>query len=140
MKISNSRVVSYLASILFSVVWINSSLAAPPSNITGTWSAISNQTTGALVITQVASTARCKPIVGTIFGTDIEGHYCPNIGQVTFIRTSAAGGGVPIQFYRGVLASDGTVDRIGGTFFIWNCDGGCGAPTDGVEYNFSATK
>ncbi len=142
MVINNSKLVTYFALVLLSLFWINSSFAANPPDITGTWSAVGNQTTGNLIITQEASTAKCKPIHGTIFGSNyaIEGYYCPSLGQVSFIRHSTFVGGSPIQFYRGVVATTGTTKRMAGTFFIWNSDGGTVGPTDPVEFPFSATK
>lgn len=111
--------------------------AASPLNVAGNWSATANQTLGALVIVQAASAAVCKPISGTIFGNSIEGYYCPVTGRIDFARKT--GGGIPFQLYEGYVARDAVVDRIGGSFLIWNVSGG-GMSNEGVDFNFSATK
>lgn len=113
--------------------------AASPLNIAGNWSATGNQTLGNLSIFQAASAAVCKPISGSIFGgtSHIEGFYCPVTGRIVFARSTS--GGIPFQLYEGYVARDGVVDRIGGTFQIWNASGG-GLSNEGVDFNFSATK
>lgn len=122
---------------LLSLLWAGTADAAHPASVAGTWTATANQTIGALVIVQPASAATCKPISGTIFGSSIQGFYCPATGRIVFARRTAAL--VPFQLYGGNLARDGVVDRIGGTFLIWNSTGG-GAANEGVDFNFSATK
>jgi hypothetical protein len=111
--------------------------AAHPANITGGWTAIGNQTIGALNIVQAASAAVCKPIVGSIFGNSIQGYYCPVTGRIVFARRNAAL--VPFQMYEGHVSRDGAVDRIGGSFMVFNTSGG-GQANEGVDFNFSATK
>lgn len=112
--------------------------AASPASIAGVWSATANQTLGALVIAQAAvPTGVCKAISGTIFGSTIEGYYCAATGRVVFARRLA--NGVPFQLYEGHVARDAAVDRIGGTFQVWNGAGGR-LNNEGVDFNFSATK
>lgn len=111
--------------------------AASPPSIAGNWSAVGNQAIGVLTIFQPFSLAVCKPISGFIFGSPIQGFDCPATGRIVFARTTAAG--LPFQFYQGAVGRDAVVDRIGGTFSIWNGLGG-GAANEGVDYNFSATK
>jgi hypothetical protein len=122
---------------LLSLLGPNPADAASPASIAGTWSATGNQATGSLVIAQASSTATCKPISGTIFGSTIEGFYCPATGRVVFARRLSSG--IPFQLYQGQVARDAAVDRIGGTFVVWNAAGG-GAANEGVDFNFSATK
>lgn len=120
-----------------SLLWIGAADAASPLSVAGTWAATGNQTLGSLVITQTANTAVCKPIIGSIFGSAIEGFYCPVTGRIVFARRTATG--VPFQLYEGYVARDAAIDRIGGTFKIWNATGG-GLSNEGVDFNFSATK
>jgi hypothetical protein len=46
---------------------------------------------------------------------------------------------VPFQVYEGHVSRDGRIDRMGGSFMIWNSLGG-GAFNEGPDYNFSASK
>ncbi len=121
------------------LLWTAAAYAAHPASVAGTWSAVGNQTLGNLVISQAASAAVCKPIRGAIFAaaTTIEGFYCPVTGRIVFARRTA--GGVPFQLYEGQVSRDGAVDRIGGSFIIWNGAGG-GFANEGVDFNFSAAK
>jgi hypothetical protein len=121
------------------VLWVGAANAAHPASVAGTWRAVGNQTLGNLEIVQAASAAVCKPIRGAIFvaATTIEGYYCPVTGRIVFARRTA--GGVPFQLYQGHVSRDGAVDRMGGTFQIWNASGG-GLANEGVDFNFSATK
>ncbi|MGH6840663.1 MAG: hypothetical protein ACREDV_00995 [Methylocella sp.] len=111
--------------------------AAHPLSVAGNWNATANQTLGVLAISQPFSAATCKPITGTIFGNTIEGYYCPAVGRIVFARRT--GGGTPFQLYEAHVSRDGVTDRIGGSFLIWNASGG-GFSTEGVDFNFSATK
>lgn len=111
--------------------------AASPASIAGTWSVVGNQATGSLVIVQPSGSGTCRAISGTIFGSPIEGFYCPPTGRVVFARRLASG--VPFQLYEGYVGRDGAVDRIGGTFIVWNASGGR-LSNEGVDFNFSATK
>ena len=111
--------------------------AASPPSVAGNWAATGNQTLGALSIAQAASVNVCKPIRGTIFGSTIEGYYCPVTGRIVFARRLA--NGTPFQLYQGQVARDAAIDRIGGTFLIWNATGG-GFGNEGPDFNFSATK
>lgn len=120
-----------------SVLWAGAAHAAHPATVQGVWSATANQTLGALVIVQPASGAVCKPITGTIFGNSIQGYYCPATGRLVFARRTAAG--VPFQLYEGHVARDAAIDRVGGSFLVWNNSGG-GFANEGVDFNFSATK
>jgi hypothetical protein len=119
-----------------SLLWVGSAHAAHPASVAGTWTATGNLTTGQLVISQGAGTT-CRVITGRIFNSAIEGHYCPGVGRIVFVRKLA--NGVPFQLYEGYVSQDAAVDRIGGTFKIWNSTGGQ-ATTDGVDYNFHAVK
>jgi hypothetical protein len=119
-----------------SFLWAGSAYAAHPASVAGTWTATGNLTTGQLVISQGTGTT-CRVINGTIFNSAIEGHYCPAVGRIVFVRKLS--NGVPFQLYEGYVSQDAAVDRIGGTFKIWNLAGGA-ATTDGVDYNFNAFK
>lgn len=121
------------------LLWVGVANAAHPASVAGTWSAAGNQTLGKLEIAQAASAAVCKPIRGFIFvaATTIEGFYCPVTGRIAFARRTA--GGVPFQLYEGQVSRDGAVDRIGGSFIIWNGAGG-GFANEGIDFNFSAAK
>jgi hypothetical protein len=121
---------------LLSLLWAGNAYAAHPASVGGTWTATGNLTTGQLVISQGAGTT-CRVITGTIFNSAIEGNYCPAVGRIVFVRKLS--NGVPFQLYEGYVSQDATVDRIGGTFKIWNAAGGA-ATTDGLDYNFNASK
>ena len=130
-----------LTSALFgvSLLGIGAANAASPASVAGSWSAVGNQTTGFLRIAQGASAAVCKPIAGSIFvaANSIQGFYCPVTGRIVFARRNA--GGVPFQLYEGHVSRDGAIDRIGGSFLVWNAAGG-GFANEGVDFNFSAAK
>jgi hypothetical protein len=121
------------------VLCVGAAHAAHPASVAGTWLAVGNQTTGGLVLSQTASGAVCKPISGFIFAASngVRGFYCPPTGRIVFARHTSSG--VPFQLYEGQVSRDGAIDRIGGSFMIWNSLGG-GAFNEGPDYNFSATK
>ncbi len=111
--------------------------AAHPASVAGTWETAADQTTGALVITQSATAAVCKPISGTIFGGQIQGYYCPAEGRILFARLN--NNGSAFQFYEGHVSRDGVVVYIGGSFAVWNILGG-GATDEGKDFSFVARK
>jgi hypothetical protein len=119
------------------LLWMAAANAAHPPSIAGNWAVTANQTLGTLVIVQPASAAICKPITGNIFGNPIQGNYCPSTGRVVFARQTGAG--IPFQLYQGHVSRDAPVDRVGGSFLIWNAAGGV-LPDQGVDFNFSGTK
>src|SRR4051812_5059620 len=127
------------AAVAGSAFCVGAAYAAHPASVAGTWSAIGNQTVGRLVLSQAASGAVCKPIAGFIFAASnaVRGFYCPPTGRMVFARHTSSG--VPFQLYEGQVSRDGAIDRIGGSFMIWNSLGG-GAFNEGPDYNFSATK
>jgi hypothetical protein len=86
-----------------------------PLNIAGTWNVVANQSAGTMVIFQ-SLVGVCKRITGTIFGTPIDGAYCPGAGTVTFNRYLNVITKVAHQSYRAQLSQDGVVDRMGGSF------------------------
>ena len=138
MKILKSLIVSGVASL--AIFAAGAAGAASPASVAGNWAVTGNQTLGALIIAQAASAAVCKPIGGTIFGQSIQGYYCPVTGRIVFARRVLSGAvQVPFQLYEGHVARDALVDRIGGSFMIWNAAGG-GLANEGPDYNFSATK
>ena len=137
MKTTLLKLVGVIVFGFISILGMGTVNAAHPLSVAGNWNATSNQTLGALVIFQPANAAVCKPITGFIFGSSIEGFYCPVTGRLTFARRMA--NGIPFQLYEGHLARDGQVDRIGGSYIIWNALGG-GLVNEGVDFNFSATK
>ena len=57
-----------------------------PMSVAGNWTVKANLAAGSMFINQPASTRQCKPITGTIFGSPIEGAYCPGSGRITFFR------------------------------------------------------
>jgi hypothetical protein len=116
----------------------NPAHAVHPPSVAGNWSAVGNQSSGALIIVQPASANTCKPISGTIFGSTLNGYYCPATGRLVFARNAGA---VPFQFYQGYVSrlQAGATMKIGGTFSIWNAAGG-GFGNEGVDFNFSAFK
>ncbi len=120
-----------------SLLWIGVANAAHPPSVAGVWAATANQTLGPLNIVQAVSANVCKPISGTIFGSSIQGFYCPVTGRIVFARRTAAG--LPFQLYEGHVGRDAAIDRIGGSVLIWNTSGG-GLANEGVDFNFSATK
>lgn len=116
-----------------------------PASVAGSWSVIGNQSAGTLSITQYAgaSGSQCKPIRGTIYGTDaIEGFYCPQSGRISFQRY--VGQTVtPSQYWSGNLSQliTGQPLRIGGLFAVYRHDNVVGTVGGSLgEYNFSATK
>lgn len=125
------------AAAVGSVLCVGAAYAAHPASVAGTWSAVGNQTLGNLVLAQAVSAAICKPISGSIFTNRVQGFYCPPTGRIVFARHTSSG--VPFQLYEGQVSRDGAIDRIGGSFMIWNGLGG-GAVNEGLDYNFSATK
>lgn len=137
MKTSVFKQIGVAALGAMSLLWAGVAQAAHPASVAGGWRATGNQTLGALNIVQAASAAVCKPISGTIFANSIEGYYCPVTGRIVFARRNA--GGVPFQLYEGHVSRDALVDRIGGSFMVWNGPGG-GFANEGVDFNFSATK
>ena len=123
-----------------SLLWMGAANAAHPASVAGNWAVTGNQTLGALVIVQAASAAVCKPISGIIFGSTIQGYYCPVTGRIVFGRRAGFGAAFPFfQLYEAHVSRDAVVDRIGGSFLIWNASGG-GFANEGVDFNFSATK
>jgi len=137
MKATLLRPVCATALGFMSLLWMGAANAAHPLSVAGTWAATANQTLGSLRIVQPASAAVCKPISGTIFGSSIEGFYCPVTGRIVFARRTRAG--IPFQLYEAHVSTDAAVDRIGGSFLIWNATG-AGFANEGVDFNFSATK
>ena len=124
---------------VLSLLWAGAAFAAHVPVVTGTWAAQANQTTGSLVMTQFISARTCKPVTGTIFGNPIEGFYCPSVGRLVFARKTSGSGSTPFQFYEAHVSRDGAIDRIGGSFAVWNFSGG-GLANEGVDFNFSATR
>ncbi|MDM9581392.1 MULTISPECIES: hypothetical protein [unclassified Nostoc] len=106
------------------------SQSANPSNITGQWSAILNEGNSSLNITQSAN----GTISGTVNGFPLQGFYNSSSRRIVFLVTV---NGVPLQFYSGWLSTNGLA--IGGQLSIWEFSRGNPA-TQGVDYNFSATK
>src|SRR5688500_11212578 len=103
-----------------------------PLSIAGTWRVVANQTSGLLIINQVGAGV-CKRIVGTIFGSPVEGSYCPGAGTVTFHRYLNAAK-VANQFYQAQLSVDSAVDHMGGSFGVRTDIGSPG------EYSFFGSK
>jgi hypothetical protein len=116
------------------VLWAVGASAAPPASVIGNWSAIGNQTPGALVITSQAAAGTCRRITGTIYGNPIEGFYCPATGRIHFVRKTAATNDT-FQSYLGNVGDDVATDRMAGTFVVSAAGGG----TLG-EYNFQASR
>src|SRR5262249_52130479 len=116
-----------------------------PSSVTGNWSVIGNQTGGVLVLTQFVGAvgAQCKPIRGTIYGTDaVEGFYCPGSGRISFLRYAGITT-VPKQHWSGNLSQSvaGLPLRVGGlcaTFDQTNSGGGRGGTLG--KYNSQPVK
>jgi hypothetical protein len=73
-----------------------------PTSIQGTWNVVANQTAGQLIISQ-AGAGVCKRITGTIFGSQVQGSYCPGAGTLTFHRYLNANK-TASQFYRANLS------------------------------------
>ena len=57
-----------------------------------------------------------------------------------FVRPTVSDAHTPIQLYEGHVSPDAVIDRIGGSFIVWNAAGGGGVANEGVDYNFSAFK
>jgi hypothetical protein len=136
MKANVKKAISVAAIGAISLLSAESALAAHPLSVTGNWSAVANQSLGNLAIVQAASAATCKPIAGNIFGSPIQGYYCPVTGRIVFARLA---NGVPFQFYEAHVSRTGLVLRMGGSVAVWNASGG-GFANEGVDYNFSAAK
>jgi hypothetical protein len=138
MKTIRSKIMSLSAVAIMALAGINPAFAGYLANASGNWTVVGNQSVGALVIVQAASANLSKPISGTIFGSPIQGYYTPSTGKIVFARNWGATG-TPFQLYQGNVSRVGGVNRIGGTFYIWNASGG-GLADEGAEYNFSAQK
>jgi hypothetical protein len=109
--------------ILGMLLGSGSAWAAFPDSVTGTWSAILNQTSTTIVITSQGTTGKCREISGTISTTtNINGFYCPATGRIFFLRKSQATNDTS-QAYSGNLASDAGIDRMAGTFADINSNG-----------------
>ena len=138
-----SRVGIFVTSLAcLPLLFAEAATAASPPSIAGNWSGVSNQTGVTLNIIQFASAAVCKPIGGNMVGVlnAIQGYYCPVTGRIVFARRAVIGGVLtPFQFYEGHVSRDGVIDRIGGSFAVFNASGG-GFANEGVDFNFSATK
>ncbi len=137
--ISMKRVCAALAGLAV-LTMATAADAAHPASVAGRWNATANQTLGALTIVQPVSAATCKPISGTIFTNPIQGYYCPATGRIVFVRRTGSVVQTPIQLYEGHVSHDAVIDRIGGSFIVWNAAGGGGVANEGVDYNFSAFK
>src|SRR5437868_3342549 len=114
-----------------------------PASVAGAWQVIGNQSAGTLALTQYAGAAgsQCKPLRGTIYGSDaVEGFYCPGSGRISFARYTG-NSTAPKQYWSGNLSQVGNVLRIGGAFsaFVHNNVSGTGGGSLG-EYNFQASK
>lgn len=138
MTISLHKAMTLISASALLALAANPAHAAHPPSVAGNWSAIANQTSGGLTIVQAASAATCKPITGMIFGSTLNGYYCPATGRLVFARNAGA---VPFQFYQGYVSrlQAGATMKIGGTLSIWNAAGG-GFGNEGVDFNFSAVK
>ena len=138
-----SRVGIFVTSLAcLPLLFAEAAKAAHPPSIAGVWNAIGNTAGGALAINQFASAAVCKPITGSMFGVAnaVQGYYCPVTGRIVFARRALIGGVLtPIQFYEGHVSRDGVIDRMSGSFAVFNGFGG-GFANEGVDFNFSATK
>lgn len=133
------KFIGFSAVCAFSVLPATTSVAKAPLDVSGTWVAVANQTTGWLVMTQqVNERGRCQTVTGTMLGTPISGLYCPGLGRLTFLRMSATG--APIQFFQGYLGSTNATYRIGGTYSLWNTSAPGYSIEEGADYNFSAIK
>ena len=123
------------AAILVSVpLFAANALAAPPTNIVGTWTMYVNQNVETFVVSNQGALGTCKLILATLSGWPANGWYCPADGRLHFIRKNA---GVPIKTFDGVVAERviGSPDRIGGTYASDY------APTQAFGYySFSAQK
>ena len=98
-----------------------------PTNISGSWSILANQSSSKLVVTQDTSDpqALCQSISGTVFKDTFQGFYCPGSGRIAFKRVTSE------QSYSGNLSQTGTILYMAGTFD--SLGGSFG------EYNFSAS-
>jgi len=118
-------------------------LAAPlahadtyPASVMGNWSVTGNMSVGTLSITSQgeATKSKCPAIGGTIYGTTIQGFYCPGSGRIHFVRKLS--NNATIQAWTGQLSDSGPVLRMGGMFSSVDVyyGGNLG------EYNFQAQK
>ena len=119
MRTSQVLVIGALGMLLGS----GSALADFPGSVVGTWSAILNQTSAAIVINSQGATGKCRGISGTIQATtNLDGFYCPGTGRIFFVRKSQTTNDTT-QAYSGNLASDAGIDRMAGTFADINSNG-----------------
>lgn len=116
-----------------------------PASVSGTWSVIGNQSAGVLLLSQFPGLpgSQCKPIRGTIYGTDaVEGFYCPGSGRISFLRYNGATT-LPKQHWSGNLSQSvaGFPLRIGGLFATFDHNNVVGTSGGSLgEYNFQAVK
>jgi len=139
MKTSFVKRICVIGVCVCSLLGFSAIYAAIPSNLSGIWAAVANVTTGELEIEQGTSTdgGYCFTVTGFIFNDPIEGYYCQYSGHLVFARLSA--NSVPFQLYDAVVSRDGTIDRLGGSFTIWNAAGG-GLANEAVDFNFDASR
>jgi hypothetical protein len=90
-------------------------MAAPPTNIVGTWTMYVNQNVETFVVTNQGAQGTCKVLVATLSGWPTSGWYCPADGRLHFIRKNA---GVPIKTFDGIVAERvvGSPDRMTGIY------------------------
>ena len=138
MKTSFVKRICTIGICVCSLLGFSTAYSAIPTNLTGIWFAAGNTTTGELEISQGATTdGYCFAITGFIFNDPIEGYYCQYSGHLVFARLG--GNDVPFQVYDAVVSRDGTIDRLGGSFTVWNAAGGRLA-NEAVEFNFDASR
>ena len=91
-------------------------LAAPPTNIVGTWTMYVNQNVETFVVSNQGALGTCKVLVATLSGWPTSGWYCPADGRLHFIRKN--NNGVPIKTFDGMVAERvvGSLDRMTGTY------------------------
>jgi hypothetical protein len=92
-------------------------VAAAPTTVVGTWSLLTNQSFGQLIVTNQGVLGICKVILGSVNGADMNGWYCPATGRIHFYHKNAVTH-LPIKIYDGYVADriSGSPDRIGGTY------------------------
>ena len=78
------------AAILVSVpLFAANALAAPPTNIVGTWTMYVNQNVETFVVSNQGALGTCKVLVATLSGWPTSGWYCPADGPRGTARLTA---------------------------------------------------
>lgn len=120
MKFAKHKLAFAAAASLAGVICVGTASAAPPASVVGTWTLLTNQVYGQLIVTNQGAAATpdpCKVILGTVNGAYMNGWYCPATGRIHFYHKNNVTK-LPIKVYDGYVADQvtGSPDSIAGTY------------------------